>query len=202
VRCRQSGDRHPIRRTGDIVETDLVAEDDAGRLAAMLAADTEFDLRSGLASFVAAHLDQLADAGLVDGDERVIGEDVLVDIKWQELARIVARQAVGGLGQVVGAEGEELCPMGTFYLLRVKRKIVPCKISKLMPLPVFVHTRPASFIAALVSLSGESQASSLLVSGMPCPIWEQDRLSIPYPSFKIPVKGPCLSRPRSMPQRS
>lgn len=45
---------------------------------------------------------------------------------------------------------------GTFYLHRVKKKIIPCKINKLNPLPVSAHTCPAGFVLAFVSLFGES----------------------------------------------
>ena len=41
------GDRHPEGRAGHVVQADPVAELDAGRLAAMFAADAELDLRAG-----------------------------------------------------------------------------------------------------------------------------------------------------------
>src|SRR5881628_2318138 len=45
-RC-QSCDRHPIRGTAHIVESDLIKELDRGRIAAVLAADPDFEVRSG-----------------------------------------------------------------------------------------------------------------------------------------------------------
>src|SRR6266568_4321758 len=73
----------------------------------MLAADAELDVRAGGASQFASHLDQFADAVLIKRDERIVGEDVVVDIERQELAGIVTRHTEGRLGQVVGAEREE-----------------------------------------------------------------------------------------------
>ena len=56
--------------------------------------------------------DQLADALDVEADERVAREDALLDIDGQEPAGIVAAEAQGGLGEVVGAEAEELGLLG------------------------------------------------------------------------------------------
>ena len=52
--------------------------------------------------------DQFADAVLVEGGERVLGVDALGLVDLDQVGAIVPRQAQGGLGQVVGAEGEEL----------------------------------------------------------------------------------------------
>ena len=74
----------------------------------MLAADAELDLGPGGPSLIAAHLHQLADAVLVEGDEGVDGEDLALDVVGQELAGVVTGEPVSGLSQVVGAEGEEV----------------------------------------------------------------------------------------------
>src|SRR6056297_2516129 len=51
---RQPRDGHPVGGTGHVVEADSVAELDAGGFAAMLAADAEFDVGSGLPALFAA----------------------------------------------------------------------------------------------------------------------------------------------------
>ncbi|KIU00899.1 hypothetical protein QU38_02765, partial [Staphylococcus aureus] len=43
-RCCRPGDRHAIGRGRDIIEPGLLAKGDAGRIAAMLAADAELDV--------------------------------------------------------------------------------------------------------------------------------------------------------------
>ena len=52
--------------------------------------------------------DHAADAVDVEGDEGVFREDALVDVVGQETAGVVAGEAEDGLGEVVGAEAEEL----------------------------------------------------------------------------------------------
>ena len=51
---------------------------------------------------------ELADADLVEACERVALVDLLVVVRAEELAGVVTAEAEGHLGQVVGAEGEEL----------------------------------------------------------------------------------------------
>ena len=53
--------------------------------------------------------DELADAGLVEAGERVVGDDLGVLVVRQEArAGVVPAEAEAGLGEVVGAEAEEL----------------------------------------------------------------------------------------------
>lgn len=58
----QARDRHPERRAGDVVETDLVEEMDRGRVATVLAADTEVEVRSRRAPPLTGDADQLSNA--------------------------------------------------------------------------------------------------------------------------------------------
>ncbi len=81
-------------------------------LTAVLAADAELDIRSGLAAQFTTHLHQLTDPILIEGDERIVREEILLNIDGQEFAGIIAGKAVGGLGQVVGTEGEEFGFLG------------------------------------------------------------------------------------------
>ena len=85
-----------------------MAEGYRGRVAAVLAADPDLEVGTGLAAARHADLHQFADAVAVDRDEGIDREDALGDIGAEEAGGIVAADAVGGLGQVVGAEREEL----------------------------------------------------------------------------------------------
>src|SRR5438128_735543 len=61
LRRRKARDRHAERRTRDVVEPDLVAEGDRGRIAAMLAADAELQSVARLAAAIRRDADQFAD---------------------------------------------------------------------------------------------------------------------------------------------
>src|SRR5581483_8414917 len=108
LRRRKPRDRHAIGRARDIIEPDVVAERDGGGIAAVLAADADFQTRPRLAAALHADLDELADALAIDRDERIDLEDALGHIGTEEARRVVAADAVGGLRQIVGTEGEEL----------------------------------------------------------------------------------------------
>src|SRR5674476_758458 len=76
---------------------------------------TDADLESGpcLAAFLDSDLHQTPDTLTVQGLERRDTEDALVQVAREERRlHVVAREAPGGLGQVVGAEGEELRGLG------------------------------------------------------------------------------------------
>ena len=79
------------------------------RFAAVLTTDTNFQIGAGLPAELDAHRHQLAYPFSLQGLERVLGQDALLDIFQQELGfRIIAGLTKGHLGQVVGAIGEEL----------------------------------------------------------------------------------------------
>src|SRR5580658_4766908 len=73
----ETRDRHAERRARNVVEPDLVAERDRGRIAAVLAADAELEALAHLAAALARDRDQFADALAVDRDERIDGENAL-----------------------------------------------------------------------------------------------------------------------------
>src|SRR5207253_4918983 len=77
------------------------------RIAAMLAADADLEVRPRLASALHADLDELADAVAIDRDEGIDLQNALGDVGRQEARGIVTADAVSGLRQIVGAEGEE-----------------------------------------------------------------------------------------------
>ena len=78
----------------------------------MLAADAQTQIGAGLAAIVGSHLDQLADADLIEVLERIALVDLVLVVCAEELGSIVTAEAEGHLGQVVGAEAEELSLLG------------------------------------------------------------------------------------------
>ena len=70
LRRRQAGDRHAVGRGADVIEADRLAEGDAGRVAAMLAANAELEAGPGRPAPLGGDRDQLADALDVEADER------------------------------------------------------------------------------------------------------------------------------------
>ena len=78
----------------------------------MLAADAQTQVGTGLTAVMCSHLDQLADADLIQMLERIALVDLVLVVSAQELGSIVTAEAEGHLGQVVGAEAEELSFLG------------------------------------------------------------------------------------------
>ena len=74
----QTCDRHTEGRAADIVQTNLVAELDAGRISTVLAADAQTQVGTGLTAIMCSHLDQLADADLVQMLERIALVDLVL----------------------------------------------------------------------------------------------------------------------------
>ena len=105
---RKTCDRHTERRAGNIGETDVVAELDGGRIAAVLAADTAAHARTGRSAQLDRHLHQLADADGVQTSEGIGLVDLVRIVCRKELAGIVTGEAKRHLREVVGAEAEEL----------------------------------------------------------------------------------------------
>src|SRR5512137_2281122 len=101
---REPGDGHPEGRAADVVQPDEVAELDRGRLAAVLAADAQLDPGPRLPALLDGHTHELADAVAVEDLERVLGVDLLLDVRAEEAGGVVAADAERRLGQVVGAE--------------------------------------------------------------------------------------------------
>ncbi len=74
----------------------------------MLSADPDLQRGHGLPAPLDADPYQLPHASLIQHCERVVGQQLLLQVERQELADVVAAVAVGQLSQVVGAEREEL----------------------------------------------------------------------------------------------
>ena len=82
-------------------------------VAAVFAADAELEPGLGRPTLVGPDLRQPADSVGVDGLEWRDGEDALLQVGGEYGGLdVVAGEAPGGLGQVVGAEGEEVGGLG------------------------------------------------------------------------------------------
>src|SRR5229473_1709777 len=92
--CRQPRCQHAIRRAGNIVQADLVAELNRRRIATMFAADSNLQVRARLASLFDGSLHQLAHTFLVDGREWIALQNAALNVSRQELADVVTREAV------------------------------------------------------------------------------------------------------------
>ena len=71
----QAGDGHAVGRAGDVVEADGGEEGHRGGVAAVLAADADFEIGSRTAALIDANLHELANAAGVDGSERIRLDD-------------------------------------------------------------------------------------------------------------------------------
>src|SRR4051812_23318856 len=71
LRGRKPRNRYAERRTGNIIQADLVAERNRGGIAAMLAADAELQVLASLAPALVADADEFADTLLVNRHERI-----------------------------------------------------------------------------------------------------------------------------------
>src|SRR5262249_32652391 len=98
----EAGDGDTEGAARDVVQADLVAEDHAGRVAAVLAADADLQLRPDRPAALDRQPHQLAHPLLVDGRERVAGDDVRllgVGVDGDERRVVVPADAQGCLGQ-------------------------------------------------------------------------------------------------------
>src|SRR5262249_42273743 len=111
---REAGDGHAERRARDIAEGDRVAESDPGRGAAVLAANAHFELWPRLAAAFDADAHQFPHAIAVDGHEGIARKDAARQVSAEKARGVVAADAVGGLRQIVGAEGKELRALRDF----------------------------------------------------------------------------------------
>src|SRR5690606_3943617 len=101
--------RHPERRTGHIIQSDLVEEVHRLRVATVLTAHPDLQIRTGLPALGHRQLDHPADAFPVERLERRHPEDPPLQVLGEERAlHVIPGEAPPHLGQVVGAEGEEL----------------------------------------------------------------------------------------------
>src|ERR1051326_7156252 len=100
----EAGDRYAERRAGNVIEPDLVAEGDRGGIAAVLAANAELDIGPHLLPALDRDAHQFAHAVAIERDERIDRQDALARVDAEEARRVVAGNAEGRLGELVGAE--------------------------------------------------------------------------------------------------
>ena len=91
LRSSEARDRHAERRAGNVGQACVVAELDGARVAAVLAADAELDVRSRGLAKLASHLDQLADANLIELCERIVLVDLLVVVRIEDCLLYTSR---------------------------------------------------------------------------------------------------------------
>lgn len=91
MRRRQSRNRHSVRRTADIVHSELVAKLDGRRLSPVLPADPDLEIGFGLPAEFDRDLHQFADPRLVEFLKRVGRINLVFDIVRQKTAGVVAR---------------------------------------------------------------------------------------------------------------
>src|SRR3954470_3880164 len=89
-----------------------MTELDAVGFAAVLAADADLEVGPRRPSLLDADLHQPADAVEIDHLEWVLGNDVVLHVMADERTVVVPTHAEPGLGEVVGAEREELRLLG------------------------------------------------------------------------------------------
>src|SRR5438270_11219384 len=105
LRRGQPGDGHAEGGARHVVEPDAVEEVDRLRVPAVLAAHAQLEIGPGGPAPRHGVVDQLTDAGLVDGLERVALEQAFLEVGGHHAAlHVVAGEAEGHLGQIVGAE--------------------------------------------------------------------------------------------------
>src|SRR4029077_13446469 len=83
-RRRQPGDRHAVGGAGDVVEAGALEEVDRLRIAAVLTADAEVEVRTGSPPPLAGQADELSDPSLVDALEGIVVEDAELHVLRQE----------------------------------------------------------------------------------------------------------------------
>ena len=81
---------------------------DRGRVPTVLATDADLEIWFGRSTSLYTHADERTDTLSIDLDERVSIQDVLLQVRGKEAARVVAREAEGRLSQVVRPEREEI----------------------------------------------------------------------------------------------
>src|SRR5437879_12300041 len=118
--CGEAGDWNAVRRTRHVIEADRVAKLHGARFAAMFPADADLQLRADAPTGRYGKSNQLANSILVKNLEWIVGNYTPVNVIREEPSRIVPAQAKSGLGQIIGAKGEEL--RGSSDLIRRQRR--------------------------------------------------------------------------------
>jgi hypothetical protein len=111
----QPSDRKPVRTARNGIQSNLVEKRDARRIATMLATNPNLQAWFHATGRLERHANQRSNPNRVYRGERIEIEHVPLEVFGNEFPlRIVARKAVGHLGQVVRAEAEEIGELGDF----------------------------------------------------------------------------------------
>src|SRR3989338_1672156 len=102
----------PIRRTADIIHADGVAELHTVRVAAVLTADADLQIRIRRAAALDAYLHQLHHAVSIYRLERVFRQDPFRKVIRQERTDVVAAESERHLREIVCAVRKELRDLG------------------------------------------------------------------------------------------
>jgi len=94
----EAGNGHTEGATGHVVQTDLVAEFNGDRIAAVLAADTVVQVLAGGLALGDSHLHQHTNTGLIQLCKGIVLIDLGLIVSVQELTCIVTAKAEGHLG--------------------------------------------------------------------------------------------------------
>ena len=92
----QTCDGHAERRAAHVVQAGLVEEADRSGVAAMFAADAALQVGALATATLHTEFHQLTDTFLVEGVERVGGDDLLFDVVLHDGVDVVAAEAEGG----------------------------------------------------------------------------------------------------------
>ena len=90
LRSGEPCDGHAERRARYVIEPRIVAESDGFRIAAMFAANAEFQFRARFAAAFDSDFYQLAHTRNVNGDEGIAFDETAIEIFGEETSRIVA----------------------------------------------------------------------------------------------------------------
>ena len=103
----QTSDWNAVWRAGYVGQASFVAEFYGCWVAAVFAADAQFDVRTGLFTQFSCHFNQFTNTGLVQFSEWIAFIDLVGVVVVEEFTSVVTGEAEGHLSQVVGTEGEE-----------------------------------------------------------------------------------------------
>ena len=101
-------DRNSEGRTRNVIETDFVAIFNGSRVAAVFAADTDVEVAVYGLTELNSGFHKLTNTDSVELSKGIVFEDLGVVVAIEELTCVVAREAIGHLGKVIGTEAEEI----------------------------------------------------------------------------------------------
>lgn len=104
LRRGDASDGHAEGRAGDVVHAETGAELHGAGLAAVLAADADFEIGTGCTTFLYSHSYKLTNTYLIEYLEGIYLDDAVVFVEFQEFGCVVTRETEGHLREVVRSE--------------------------------------------------------------------------------------------------